>query len=56
MLAVDDRRCGLDIAQTGTDAIAFGPGASGRIVAQEEGSVAGVIEFRIGADLVIHRQ
>ena len=51
MIAVDDRRSGLDIAQTRSDAIAFGPSLSGRIVAQEEGSVAGVIEFRVGADL-----
>ena len=56
MIALEDCRCGLDVAQARTNAVAFSPSPFCRIVSEEEGTVARVIQLRVGTDFLIHRQ
>ena len=56
VIALEDCRCGLDVAQARTNAVAFSPSPFGRIVSEEEGTVARVIQLRVGTDFLIHRQ
>ena len=56
VIALEDCRCGLDVAQARTNAVAFSPCPFGRIVSEKERTVARVIQLRVGTDFLIHRQ